>query len=74
MGFSAKAETAPVLTLLLLEYGFGVIRARRGSNAGRNVLTLLLLEYGFGVIRAGRRSQRRVLTLLLLEYGFGAKV
>jgi hypothetical protein len=37
-----------VLTLLLLEYGFGAVRKIIFSPARPHVLTLLLLEYGFG--------------------------
>ena len=36
-----------VLTLLLLEYGFGV-QILGGTHPLTYVLTLLLLEYGFG--------------------------
>ncbi len=37
-----------VLTLLLLEYGFGVLPEDSWETLVGWVLTLLLLEYGFG--------------------------
>ncbi len=40
-----------VLTLLLLEYGFGEVIIDFLEFKGQFVLTLLLLEYGFGVFR-----------------------
>ena len=61
-----------VLTLLLLEYGFGALQVEFVKVGETLVLTLLLLEYGFGVKSNGvNGSNRKVLTLLLLEYGFG---
>ena len=63
----------PVLTLLLLEFGFGALRSPFCQTTARQVLTLLLLEFGFGVAEAYTAAQEElwVLTLLLLEFGFG---
>ena len=69
----ALDECFSVLTLLLLEFGFGASALVPFFSSFHLVLTLLLLEFGFGV-RLGTPScvVRRVLTLLLLEFGFGA--
>ncbi len=61
-----------VLTLLLLEYGFGAYCLFLQEHSTASVLTLLLLEYGFGAGDVVAFSSALVLTLLLLEYGFGA--
>ena len=62
-----------VLTLLLLEFGFGVASEMKTKDLTSLVLTLLLLEFGFGVVltKNNNSSATKVLTLLLLEFGFG---
>ena len=47
-GEGPASERSAVLTLLLLEFGFGVAIFVRGNEVAELVLTLLLLEFGFG--------------------------
>ncbi len=62
----------PVLTLLILENGLGVIMARYTCLNRVAVLTLLILENGLGGERRGAKKRgRAVLTLLILENGLG---
>ena len=62
-----------VLTLLILEFGFGAKTKNNERYLIFPVLTLLILEFGFGAGWSGLIGAIfGVLTLLILEFGFGA--
>ena len=62
------------LTLLILEFGLGVV-SRFNEKVKAWVLTLLILEFGLGVADTSNLfTGDRVLTLLILEFGLGGSI